>query len=96
MTGEVRYLEPRTDVPAKDDWSTGLILQELGLIRLTLSIVALVSLAGLVGCLFLPMVLGNIAAIVVLSLLLLVGAIGPVRKPLNTPSFALRLVPDPR
>jgi hypothetical protein len=80
----LQYLEPRTDVPAKDDWSTGLILQELGLVRRVLSITALVSLAGIVGCLFLPMVMGNIAAIVVLSLLLLVGAIGPVMHRVET------------
>lgn len=80
----LQYLEPRTDVPAKDDWSTGLILQELGLIRRVLSIVALVALAGLVGCLFLPMTMGNVAAIVVLSLVLLVGAIGPVMHRVET------------
>jgi hypothetical protein len=95
MTGEVRYLEPRTDVPAKDDWSTGLILQELGLIRLTLSIVALVSLAGLVGCLFLPMEMGNIAAIVVLSLLLLIGAIGPVMHLVQTLPLRRGLLDEP-
>lgn len=91
----LQYLEPRTDVPAKDDWSTNLILQELGMMRHTLSIVALVSLAGLVGCLFLPMVVGNVAAIVVLSLLLLVGAIGPVMYRVETLPVRRGLLEEP-
>ncbi|MET8758500.1 hypothetical protein [Lentzea sp. NPDC004782] len=91
----LRYLEPRTDVPAKDDWSTGLILQELGMVRHALSTVALVSLAGLVGCLFLPMVAGNIAAIVVLSLLLLMGAVGPVMHRVETLPVRRGLLEEP-
>lgn len=91
----LRYLEPRTDVPAKDDWSTGLVLQELGLVRRTLSIVALVALAGLVGCLFLPMVAGNVAAIVVLSLLLLMGAVGPVMHRVETLPVRRGLLEEP-
>ncbi|GGU14874.1 hypothetical protein [Lentzea flava] len=91
----LKYLEPRTDVPAKDDWSTGLILQELGLVRRTLSIIALVALAGLVGCLFLPMEVGNIAAIVVLSLFLLLGAIGPVMHRVETLPVRRGLLEEP-
>ncbi|GAB2836650.1 hypothetical protein [Lentzea nigeriaca] len=91
----LQYLEPRTDVPAINDWSTGLILQELGLVRRTLSIVALAALAGLVGCLFLPMEIGNIAAIVVLSLFLLVGAIGPVMHRIQTLPVRRGLLDEP-
>ncbi|RAS69773.1 hypothetical protein C8D87_10173 [Lentzea atacamensis] len=91
----LQYLEPRTDVPAKDDWSTRLILQELGLIRRALSIIALVALAGIIGCLFLPMVVGNIAAIVMLSLLLLVGAIGPVMHRVQTLPVRRGLLEEP-
>jgi hypothetical protein len=74
----VQYLEPRTDLPAKDDWSTGLIMENLGFARRVMSIMALVAGAGVIGCLFLPMTVGNVAAIVVLSLLVLFGAIGPL------------------
>ncbi|MEV6235783.1 hypothetical protein [Lentzea sp. NPDC051838] len=91
----LQYLEPRTDVPAKHDWSTGLILQELGLVRGTLSVIALVSAAGIVGCLFLPMTMGNIAAIVVLSLLALVGAIGPVMHRVQTLPLRRGLLEQP-
>jgi len=91
----VQYLEPRTDVPAKDDWSTGLILQELGFVRRTMSIIALVSLAGLAGCLFLPMTAGNIAAIVVLSLLALLGATGPIMHRVETLPLRRGLLDEP-
>lgn len=91
----MRYLEPRTDVPAKDDWSTGLILQELGFARRIMSIIALVSLAGIAGCLFLPMTAGNITAIVVLSLFALFGAIGPIMHRVETLPLRRGLLDEP-
>ncbi|WP_154697707.1 hypothetical protein [Lentzea guizhouensis] len=74
----MQYLEPRTDVAAKDDWSTGLILQDLGSGAKALGSVGLGAAAGLVGCLFLPMTPGNVAAVVVLGLIVLLGSLGPV------------------
>ncbi|MEU0884843.1 hypothetical protein ABZ345_40150 [Lentzea sp. NPDC005914] len=90
-----QYLEPRTDVPAKDDWSTGLVFQELRLVRATLSAVALVSATGIAVCLFLPMVLGNVVATVVLSLLFLVGAVGPLMHRVETLPVRRGLLEEP-
>lgn len=74
----LQYLEPRTDVPAKDDWSTGLILQDLRWGARTLGLVGLVAGAGGVACLFLPMTPGNVGAVVVLFLVALTCGLAPL------------------
>ncbi|MET9226108.1 hypothetical protein [Lentzea sp. NPDC003310] len=74
----MRYLEPRTDVPAKDDWSTGLILQDLRWGAKTLGGLAVVTGAGAVTCWLLPSSPGNLAAFVVLVLVTLLFGIGPL------------------
>lgn len=91
----VRYLEPRTDVPAKDDWSTGLIFEDLGFGTRWLSIIAVVSVAGMVGAFFLPMHAGNVAAIVVLAPLGLIGGIGPVMRRVETLPYRRGLLDEP-
>ncbi|MDX8055459.1 hypothetical protein SK571_39305 [Lentzea sp. BCCO 10_0798] len=74
----MQYLEPRTDVPAKDDWSTGLILQDLRWGARTLGGIAVVAGVGAVTCWLLPSTPGNISAFVVLALVTLVGGLGPL------------------
>ncbi|SDJ24252.1 hypothetical protein SAMN04488074_101875 [Lentzea albidocapillata subsp. violacea] len=74
----LHYLEPRTDVAAKDDWSTGLILQDLRWGARTLGGIAVVAGAGAVTCWLLPSTPGSIGAFVVLALITLVGGLGPL------------------
>ncbi|MFI6095159.1 hypothetical protein ACIA8G_06400 [Lentzea sp. NPDC051213] len=74
----MQYLEPRTDVPAKDDWSTGLIIQDLRWGARTLGGIALVTGAAAAACLFLPMTPGNVGALVVLCLVTLTFALSPL------------------
>ncbi|WP_424187065.1 hypothetical protein ACOBQX_04325 [Actinokineospora sp. G85] len=71
-----RYLEPRTDVPAVEDWSTALILAESRTAgRVGRAALAVVVPAGLGTVLFLPGTAGNTATAALLGLLALVCAI---------------------
>ena len=74
----MQYLEPRTDVPAKDDWSTGLILQDLRWGAKALGGIALVAAGGAVTCWFLPSSPGNTGGLVVLAVVALLCALGPL------------------
>ncbi|NKE63129.1 hypothetical protein FXN61_42970 [Lentzea sp. PSKA42] len=74
----LHYLEPRTDVPARDDWSTGLILEDLRWGARTLGGVALVTGAAAVACLFLPMTPGNAGAMALLFLVTLTCGVAPL------------------
>ena len=91
----VQYLEPRTDVAAKEDWSTGLILEDLGSGAKVIGSLALAAAAGLVGCLFLPMTPGNVGAVVVLGLLVLMGAMGPVMYRVESKPVRRGLLDEP-
>lgn len=73
----MRYLEPRTDVPAKDDWSTRMVLDDT---RFTTEyrITSLIAAVTFVVCFFMPMTAGNVAAIVVLAGLLLISVLAPL------------------
>jgi hypothetical protein len=71
------YLEPGTDGPAAQDWSTALILAEArSVARLLTGFAVLVPLAVFV-VVVLPMTPGNVGAVVVLALLGSCGLIGP-------------------
>ncbi|WP_143116130.1 hypothetical protein [Lentzea xinjiangensis] len=74
----MQYLEPRTDVPAKDDWSTGLILQDLRWGTRALGVVGLVAAAAAVACLFMPTTPGTIGAMSVLVLAALTCGLTPL------------------
>ncbi|MFS8102734.1 hypothetical protein LFM09_36960 [Lentzea alba] len=80
----MQYLEPRTDVPAKDDWSTGLILQDLRWGARALGAVALVAGAGAAACFFLPTTPGNVGALVILSLVALTCGLAPLMYRVET------------
>lgn len=79
------YLEPRTDVPALEDWSTGLVLDQfrdyvrgsaaiaVGLVVVAVSLVVFPSATP-----------GTVAAVVVLALLSLVAAIPPLAHRVET------------
>src|SRR5688500_11607682 len=72
------HVEPRTDVPAMQDWSTAAILAETRYAGRILSAIA-VALPLAVGfAVGLPATPGTIAAEVVLGLIGLFGMIGPV------------------
>lgn len=73
----MQYLEPRTDVPAKNDWSTKFVLDDT---RFTTghTVNLLITVATFVACFFLPMTAGNVAAIVVLAFMLLLTAGAPL------------------
>ena len=73
----MRYLEPRTDVPAKDDWSTRLVLEE-NRFSTEHKIVSVIAVVTFVVCFFMPMTAGNIAAIVVLGFMLLTTVVSPL------------------
>ncbi|GGU14867.1 hypothetical protein [Lentzea flava] len=73
----MNYLEPRTDVPAIDDWSTRLILRDTRL-PAEQRIHSLIAVLTFVVCFFLPMTPGNVAALVVLAFLLLMTVVGPL------------------
>jgi hypothetical protein len=71
------YLEPRTDVPAVDDWSTKLFLDEgetQGRVGSTVAVGPLTAAVSLV--VFPESAPGTVAAVVVLALLGLLTAIG--------------------
>ena len=71
------YLEPGTDGPAAQDWSTALILAEArSVARLLTGFAVLVPLAVYV-VMVLPVTPGNVGAVAVLALLGLLGLIGP-------------------
>ncbi|MFD1149400.1 hypothetical protein [Saccharothrix hoggarensis] len=73
------YLEPRTDVPAVDDWSTRLALDEFRGSARVAGVLAVVFLVGAVGLAVFPeSTPGTVAAIVVLALLGLVTGILPL------------------
>lgn len=91
----MQYLEPRTDVPAKDDWSTGLILQDLGWGAKALGLVGLVTVAGLAVCFFLPMTPGNVGAMVVLAPMALMCALGPLIYRAETKAVRRGLLEEP-
>ncbi|MDX3659502.1 hypothetical protein PV646_19535 [Streptomyces sp. ID05-26A] len=80
----MRYLEPRTDVPAKDDWSTGLILQDLRWGAKALGVIAAGTGAGAVTCWLLPTSPGNLGAFVVLALVTLVFGLAPLMYRVET------------
>ncbi|WP_112268019.1 hypothetical protein [Lentzea terrae] len=73
----MRYLEPRTDVPAKDDWSTRLVLEE-NRFSTEHKIVSVIAVVTFVVCFFVPMTAGNIAAIVVLGFMLFMNVLSPL------------------
>ncbi|SES08000.1 hypothetical protein SAMN05216188_12175 [Lentzea xinjiangensis] len=62
----LKYLEPRTDVPAKDDWSTRLALAEAR-IGLEQRLITVVTALTFVATFFLPATPGNTAARIVLG-----------------------------
>ncbi|WP_156756974.1 hypothetical protein [Actinokineospora pegani] len=71
-----RYLEPRTDVPAAEDWSTALILAESRAAgRVGRAALAVLVPAGLGTALFLPGAAGNVVAAALLGLLALICAV---------------------
>jgi hypothetical protein len=71
------YLEPGTDGPAAQDWSTALILAEArSVARLLTGCAVLLPIAVLV-VVVLPVTPGNVGAVAVLALLGLCGLIGP-------------------
>ncbi|CCH30944.1 hypothetical protein ABZ816_01590 [Actinosynnema sp. NPDC047251] len=90
------YLEPRTDVPAREDWSTGLALAELRMVTTVLGVVAAVS-AGAVAALvlFVPATPGTVAAIVLLGLVALFCSLGPVMRPAETAPLRRGLLDGP-
>ncbi len=71
------YLEPRTDGPAEQDWSTTLILTETRLTAQALSVVAVLLPLAACFAVVLPVTPGNVSSIGVLGLLGLLGSIGP-------------------
>ncbi|GAA3650391.1 hypothetical protein GCM10022267_40970 [Lentzea roselyniae] len=73
----MQYLEPRTDVPAKDDWSTRMILDEPWS-HTEHKVISVIGIVTFVVCFFMPMTAGNIAAIVVLAVQLLMNVAGPL------------------
>ncbi|WP_158839433.1 hypothetical protein [Saccharothrix deserti] len=79
------YLEPRTDVPAVDDWSTGLALDEFRDVWRVFAAVA-VGLLAVAGSLavFFPATPGSVAAVVVLGLLGLAAGIPPLAHRVET------------
>ncbi|MDX3659503.1 hypothetical protein PV646_19540 [Streptomyces sp. ID05-26A] len=76
----LQFLEPRTDVPAKEDWSTRLALTDV-LISTRYSVEALVVTVTFVATFFLPDSPGNTAARIVLGVLtlMLLGGLLPNR-----------------
>lgn len=70
------YVEPRTDVPAAQDWSTGAGVAERRLAGRMLTVVAVALPLTVVFALVLPATPGNIAAETVLGLIGLFGTIG--------------------
>ncbi len=85
------YLEPRTDVPAIQDWSTGLILAETRWAARIGAPIAVVSGGVTVAMIvLLPATPGTIAAIVVVGLV--VGAVLVVLAALAVP-FAVQVAP---
>ncbi|MEV6714560.1 hypothetical protein AB0M48_21280 [Lentzea sp. NPDC051208] len=77
----LHYLEPRTDVPAKDDWSTRLALLDVRIgVRHHLG--SLVVAVTFVATFFLPSSPGNTAARIVLGVLVVMslGALLPNRR----------------
>ncbi|MBB5958083.1 hypothetical protein FHS29_004691 [Saccharothrix tamanrassetensis] len=90
------YLEPRTDVPALQDWSTTLILAELRWGARVAGPIAGVS-AGVVAWLvvYLPATPGTVAAIVVLGLAALVTAVGPLMHRVETRPVRRGLLDSP-
>lgn len=65
----MQYLEPRTDVPAKDDWSTGLILRDMRSAARVFGTIAALAAAGSAVCYFLPDSTGNVVAALVLFMI---------------------------
>ncbi|SFR27421.1 hypothetical protein SAMN04488564_11139 [Lentzea waywayandensis] len=91
----MQYLEPRTDVPAKDDWSTGLILQDLRWGATTLGGIAVVTGAFGVACLFLATTPGNVGAMVVLFLVTFLFGLGPLMYRSETRAVRRGLLDQP-
>jgi hypothetical protein len=91
----LQYLEPRTDVPAKDDWSTGLILQDLRGGVKAVGGIAVVAVAGAVTCWLLPSSPGNVGAFVVLALIAFVCALVPLVYRAETKAVRRGLLEQP-
>ncbi|MGI5499406.1 hypothetical protein [Lentzea sp. CA-135723] len=91
----MRYLEPGTDGPAKDDWSTGLILEEMRGGSLALGVVAVLTAAGAVACWLLPSSPGTVSAGVVLALVALLGGLGTLVSWVETRSERSGLLDGP-
>ncbi|WP_433273676.1 hypothetical protein ACQPZF_19695 [Actinosynnema sp. CS-041913] len=90
------YLEPRTDVPAVQDWSTALILAELRWgARITGPMAGVLT--GMVVSLvvFLPTTPGTVASAVVLGLVALLTAIGPLMLRVETRPVRRGLLDSP-
>ena len=71
------YLEPRTEGPAEQDWSTGLILAETRSTARVMTFVAVLLPLAVCLAVVLPVTPGNVSSIGVLGLLGLLGSIGP-------------------
>jgi hypothetical protein len=71
------YLEPRTDGPAEQDWSTALILTETRSTARVMTFIAVSLPLAVCLALVLPVTPGNVSSIGVLGLLGLLGSIGP-------------------
>lgn len=69
----MQYLEPRTDVPAKEDWSTGLIMQDSRWGGRTLGIAAVVATVVWLVCWFLPDSIGTLYAMFVMVPIAFIG-----------------------
>ncbi len=91
----MQYLEPRTDVPAKEDWSTGLILQDLRWGGRTIGTAAAVAAAGAVGCAFLADTIGNLFAMLLLGLFAVFCSFAPLVYLAQTRSKRRGLLDEP-
>ncbi|WP_394619112.1 hypothetical protein JNUCC0626_08450 [Lentzea sp. JNUCC 0626] len=91
----MQYLEPSTDVPATDDWSTGLILRDLRWGARNLGGIALVTGAGAVVCWLLASTPGNIGAFAVLALLTFLLGLGPLMYRVETRAQRRGLLEQP-
>ncbi|MDX8030305.1 hypothetical protein SK803_08785 [Lentzea sp. BCCO 10_0856] len=73
----LKYLEPRTDVPAKDDWSTRLSLRDDG-VGTEHRVVAFLAVVTFAACFFVPSSAANTVAMVVLGWILLLYLVAPL------------------
>jgi hypothetical protein len=91
-----RYLVPQTDVPAAEDWSTDMILTETrsmaraGWIGLAVLVPAIVCTAVL-----LPFNAGNVIALILLGVLFLGAAMGPIVHRMESAPLRRGLLKNP-